>query len=491
MTISGPKTSGSPSVVINAQNRDSVFVINNIDLKVKLKYLLIENGNAINGGGINNNGNLTVYNCTFQCNTASESGGAISNWRISTVTNCTFLNNTASGGGAIFNFGYLNVTSSKFQYNTANAGSYARGGAVFTANGAAYINFCRIFENNPNTSQIYSAAFVDPTIITDLNLNWWGSNDNPSTKFESPLAVTWLVLKISETPNIIPYGGYTTVKADFQYDNLNKYHDPKIMHLPNDEIVYFTGDGSFKPLTPSLTNGSVSSIFTPNTLGLSHIWTIFDNLMYPKNVTVFPPLKVINTNPKNGSLNIPPTNVVKVTFSKPIKEGNMWIELKKDTKTLIPIKRSINGNVLTITYNSMFTNGRYSLILHTGSLTDLNGNPLIINVNRFTVDSLPPKVSTTTPTTNKTGISRSSSILLKFTENIKSSIYYNKINIKNLATGKFITLTNTVSGRYLSLKTTTRSANTWYQVTIPKAAIKDYANNNLLVTYTFKFKTGP
>jgi len=31
---------------------------------------------------------------------------------------------------------------------------------------------------------------------------------------------------------------------------------------------------------------------------------------------------------------------------------------------------------------------------------------------------------------------------------------------------------------------------TWYQVTIPVAAIKDIAGNNLLVTYTFKFKTG-
>ena len=44
----------------------------------------------------------------------------------------------------------------------------------------------------------------------------------------------------------------TTVKADFQYDNINNYHDPKIMHLPDGEIVYFTGDGSFKPITSSL-----------------------------------------------------------------------------------------------------------------------------------------------------------------------------------------------------------------------------------------------
>ena len=254
-----------------------------------------------------------------------------------------------------------------------------------------------------------------------------------------------MVLKIFETPNIIPYGGYSTIKTSFQYDNLNNYHDPKIMHVPDGEIVYFTGDGSFKPLIPSLINGSITTVFTPNTLGLSHICTIFDNILYSNNVTVFPPLKVVNTNPKNG-VNIPPTKVVEITFSKPIKAGNLWIELKNSTGKLVPITKSISGNVLTITHASLFTNGRYTLILHTGSITDLNGNPLLIYSTCFTVDSIPPKVSTTTPTNNKTGISRSSTIILKFTENIKASSYYFKINIRNLTTGKYLTLTKTISG---------------------------------------------
>jgi hypothetical protein len=102
-----------------------------------------------------------------------------------------------------------------------------------------------------------------------------------------------------------------------------------------------------------------------------------------------------------------------------------------------------------------------------------------------------PKISSTTPTNLKTGVNRFSTTLIKFNENIKASSYYYKITIKNLTTGKYSILTKTISGSYLSIKTSAKSKYTWYQVTIPKAAIKDYAGNNLQATYTFKFKTGP
>ena len=114
----------------------------------------------------------------------------------------------------------------------------------------------------------------------------------------------------------------------------------------------------------------------------------------------------------------------------------------------------------------------------------------LIYTQKYTIDKIPPKVATTTPTNLKTGVSRTSSISIKFSENIKLSTYFNKITIKNLTTGKTVALTKAISENTLNIKTTTRIANTWYQVTIPKAAIKDYAGNNLAANYTFKFKTG-
>jgi hypothetical protein len=108
----------------------------------------------------------------------------------------------------------------------------------------------------------------------------------------------------------------------------------------------------------------------------------------------------------------------------------------------------------------------------------------------YTIDKIPPKVIKTTPTNKKTKISRISTIIIKFSENIKASIYYSKITIKNLTTRKTVKLSKIIKGTTLYLKTSKRTANTWYTVTIPRAAIKDMASNNLAATYTFKFKTG-
>jgi outer membrane protein assembly factor BamB len=122
---------------------------------------------------------------------------------------------------------------------------------------------------------------------------------------------------------------------------------------------------------------------------------------------------------------------------------------------------------------------------------DLAGNKSPIYTQTYTIDKIPPKVSTTTPINLKTGVSRTSTIAIKFSENIKSSIYFNNITIKNLTTGKTVTISKSISGTILNIKTTAnRTANTWYTVAIPKAAIKDYAGNNLAANYTFKFKTG-
>jgi len=99
-------------------------------------------------------------------------------------------------------------------------------------------------------------------------------------------------------------------------------------------------------------------------------------------------------------------------------------------------------------------------------------------------------VSLTSPTNLETGVSKTATIAIKFSKNIKNSTYFNNITIKNLTTNKYVTITKTISGNTLNIKTTaTRSANTRYQVIIPISAIKDYAGNNLLATYTFK--TGP
>ena len=208
-------------------------------------------------------------------------------------------------------------------------------------------------------------------------------------------------------------------------------------------------------------------------------------------LTIKNPVTVIQFDPISGAVNVLANKVIKLTFSEPIKAGNMWIELKNSSGKLITITKTISANVLIINHSTPLTTGKYTLTLHTGSIIDLTGNPLALKVSSFTVDNTPPKVSSTTPTNLKTGVSRTNTIAIKFSENIKASNYYNNIKVKNLTTGKYVTITKSITGNTLYIKMTlTRIPYNWYQVTIPTKTIKDYAGNNLLATYTFKFKTG-
>jgi hypothetical protein len=152
-----------------------------------------------------------------------------------------------------------------------------------------------------------------------------------------------------------------------------------------------------------------------------------------------------------------------------------------------------NGNTPTISsakYTTPFTITKTTTLKYLA--VDKAGNPSTVYTQTYTIDTVPPTVSTTIPTNLKTGVSRTSTIVIKFNENIKASTYYNSIKVKNLTTGKYITITKAISGTYLNIKTSTkRTANTWYQIIIPKSAIKDLAGNNLAATYPFKFKTVP
>ena len=122
LDIEGP---GPESLTISGNKDVGVFVVgaNNEATVATIAGLTIADGSALDGGGINNGGTLTVTNTTFSGNSASEFGGGIDNEfdDTATVTNCTFSGNSASGnaGGGIENEGMLTVTNSTFSGNSA------------------------------------------------------------------------------------------------------------------------------------------------------------------------------------------------------------------------------------------------------------------------------------------------------------------------------------------------------------------------------------
>ncbi len=129
LTIQGP---GANLLTVNGNSASRVFNVG--AFTVGLSGMTVTGGNAFGGfggGGIFNNGTLTVTNSTISGNTGSDIGGGIFNLGALTVTNSTISGNTANDGGGILNGGTLTVTNSTISGNTAALG----GGGIFNTGG--------------------------------------------------------------------------------------------------------------------------------------------------------------------------------------------------------------------------------------------------------------------------------------------------------------------------------------------------------------------
>jgi hypothetical protein len=130
LTIQGP-AANPPAIAVSGALIYQVMVVNS-GTTLNLSYLTIENGSAgADGGGIYNQGALSVTNSTFFNNSVNlnGAGGAIANeGGTLTVTNSTFSANSGGGGaGGIYNNnGELTVTNTTFSGN--NSGDNPGGG---------------------------------------------------------------------------------------------------------------------------------------------------------------------------------------------------------------------------------------------------------------------------------------------------------------------------------------------------------------------------
>ena len=134
LTING----SGQTVTISGGNLVRVFYVNS-GMTTVLKNLTIADGwvSGDSGGGIANQGNLTIANSTISGNTANTGdGGGIVNHGPGTLTvaNSTFSGNTADNGGGLMNIGTATVTNSTFSGNTANGGGINNSGTLHDAN---------------------------------------------------------------------------------------------------------------------------------------------------------------------------------------------------------------------------------------------------------------------------------------------------------------------------------------------------------------------
>ena len=191
------------------------------------------------------------------------------------------------------------------------------------------------------------------------------------------------------------------------------------------------------------------------------------------------------------------TQIYKIDTIPPKATASITTGYYNTTKT-VTFKMSEPGNIYytingaTPTSSSTLYSGPISISKTTVLkylAVDIAGNKSPVYTQTYTINKVPPKITSTVPANNAQQVSLTATIPIKFTENILAATNYSKIYVKNLTIGKTVLITKTISGSTLTIKTSKRSANNIYEVVIPSAAIKDLASNNFAATYIFKFKT--
>lgn len=142
VTITGP---GARLLTVSGNNASRVFFLD-FGVTATINDLTVAGGNGTNGGGILNQGTLTLNRSAVSGNTASFGGGGILNHPVATLT---LRESTISGnistkdgtGGGINNTGTLRVINSTISGNQANNSGIAgsNGGGIWSVVGSVTI----------------------------------------------------------------------------------------------------------------------------------------------------------------------------------------------------------------------------------------------------------------------------------------------------------------------------------------------------------------
>ncbi len=198
VTITGP-TGG---VTIDGNNAVTVFQVSS-GVNAELSGLTITNGNGltgIGGGGINNQGALTVANSTISNNSAIF-GGGIDNAGTLTVIGSTFSGNSAGTGAGIENTGALMVSDSTFSGNNGGVG-----GAIDNA-GALTVSDSTLSGNSAGTGGGVNNIGSMETLNGDIVVG----NTNSNT--QNPDDLTGANIDPTSSHNVIGADGTATLAA--------------------------------------------------------------------------------------------------------------------------------------------------------------------------------------------------------------------------------------------------------------------------------------
>ena len=334
MTIKGSSQSGT---ILNGLSSSRIFAVKS-GCTVTIRDLTITDGNSGFGGGIFNEGYLTVVNCKFtNCKTFYVylgGGSAICSGDGSTlnVQDSVFTDNDASassiGGGTIYTNGTTSVKSCDFRDNSAYAGT-----VVFSYDGNIDMDGCRFVSNTATDGggvlslyggstviNVHNSAFINNKATNvpstknidnrlnnflDITDNWWGSNNGPDGILGTISdGSSWIYMTTSVNASTTKYMGQIDVKADFN----NIYHkDTKITTTKNVGSILdgfytdFDSDlGTLSPASSMINGGIAEAVFTATKCGTDNITAQFNIQTLNNSITVEQVDTTLTTNNASG-----------------------------------------------------------------------------------------------------------------------------------------------------------------------------------------------
>jgi len=139
LTLNG---AGSDQTIVDGQDLGSVITVGAGATNNLISNIRVTNGNAAQGGGISNEGSLTLQNVEISNNNAGYGGGVINtNGGSLTLEGVNIHGNAATGmGGGVYNdksTSVLTMNSGSITYNTASDGAGICNGGTLNLNGGS------------------------------------------------------------------------------------------------------------------------------------------------------------------------------------------------------------------------------------------------------------------------------------------------------------------------------------------------------------------
>ena len=210
------------------------------------------------------------------------------------------------------------------------------------------------------------------------------------------------------------------------------------------------------------------------------------------------PPTVVSTDPQNTETNVALNRKISATFSEniaPTSFNSNTFLLTGPAGPVSGVVTAVDNRAIFAPSVSLLANTIYTATITTGA-TDTSDNALVAPKSWTfttgpTVDSTPPTVVTTSPTTSQANVPVASQVVITFSEPLSVSTVTSSSFKLTLNDGTPVASTVSYAGNVVTLTPTSLMvASTVYQVTV-YTAVTDLAGNNLATNYNWSFATAP